>query len=32
MHEVSLVRNMFSLLEETYPGRLKDIRRIHLRA
>jgi len=30
MHEISLVRNIFSTLEAEFPGRLGDVRNIYL--
>lgn len=32
MHEISLVKNIFSLLEENFPGRTGHISTIHLKA
>ena len=32
MHEISLVRNIFRTLEETFPGRMGEISRIQLKA
>lgn len=32
MHEISLIKNIFTTLEEAFPGRLEDIRGIYLSA
>jgi hydrogenase nickel incorporation protein HypA/HybF len=32
MHEISLVRNIFSILEEAFPGRIMQITRIRVKA
>ena len=32
MHEISLVKNIFTILEEAFPGRIQQISRIQLQA